>query len=143
MIEVWTDGACSGNPGPGGWAYIIKLQFAGAEVEITNDGAEEKSTNIRMEYVAILKALETIESWPHEGKERIWVFSDCQMVINCITGVNKKCYSDTSLEFLPQIKVIVEKIGFHLVNFKHIYGHIGFVENERVNKMAKAAIKKI
>ncbi|MDF1538695.1 MAG: reverse transcriptase-like protein, partial [Candidatus Thorarchaeota archaeon] len=143
MIRIWTDGACSGNPGPGGWAYLIKFELDGAQVEMIKDGGERESTNIRMEYMAILRALETLSSWPLLGREEIFVYSDCEMVIRCITGEYRKCTSETSREFLPQIGEVVERIGAYLVSFKHIRGHAGLMNNERVNRMAQDAIRRL
>jgi ribonuclease HI len=76
---VWTDGACSGNPGPGGWAAIVVPSEAGGEpVELS--GGEPVTTNNRMEYTA---ALEGLRSLPAGG--RVCIVTDSQLMLNSMT----------------------------------------------------------
>ena len=84
MIEVYTDGGCSGNPGPGGWAYVIKNgNLPGDAAPLENWGAEKSTTNNRMELQAVIAALERI-SRTDKGS-RITIYTDSQYVQKGIT----------------------------------------------------------
>ncbi|MEW5815197.1 MAG: ribonuclease HI [Spirochaetota bacterium] len=75
-IIVYTDGGCSGNPGPGGWAYIIQRE----KEKLIDSGAETHTTNNRMELTAVIKALERILESDERGKSRILIKTDSQYV---------------------------------------------------------------
>lgn len=76
MISIYTDGGCSGNPGPGGWAYVI---IAGGK-EIRRSGAEAGTTNNRMELTAVIKALSDVYNSPELDSDRIELSTDSQYV---------------------------------------------------------------
>src|SRR5271155_3335873 len=72
-VELYTDGACSGNPGPGGWAYILRHPASGKEAE--NSGGEALTTNNRMELTAVVRGLEVLKK-----SSRVTLFADSQYV---------------------------------------------------------------
>ncbi|MDA1060812.1 MAG: ribonuclease HI [bacterium] len=95
-IEIYTDGSCIGNPGPGGWAAIIL--FAGKEIEIS--GHEKDTTNNRMEMTAIIEALEWIRKKSRLSDEdlqnqKIEIYSDSNLIIQTMNqGWKKKANTD-------------------------------------------------
>jgi len=81
MIRIFTDGGCSGNPGPGGWAYVILED----DLEKRNSGGEEDTTNNRMELTAVISALEAVEADYQHKTPQISIYTDSQYVKNGIT----------------------------------------------------------
>ena len=75
-FEIWTDGACSGNPGPGGWGVLIKHKNMHKEL----NGGEAETTNNRMELIAVIKALKYLNS-----NSKVIIYTDSQYVKNGIT----------------------------------------------------------
>lgn len=134
-IKLFTDGACSGNPGPGGWAAI--LQYNGKEKEIC--GGEKDTTNNRMELTAVIQGLKALKE-PCE----VTVYSDSRYVVDSISkrwvfsweknGWRKSdkkpaLNSDLWQELLKQIR-------YHETRFVWVEGHSGHPENERCDKLA-------
>jgi ribonuclease HI len=137
-VTVWTDGACRGNPGPGGWAAI--LIKGDHEREIA--GAEPDTTNNRMELTAAIRALEALKrsckvrlhtdseylqrgitEWLADWKLRGWRTADKKPVKN--------------LDLWQQIEVLAAK---HDVEWHWVRAHSGIPENERVDQLANRAI---
>ncbi len=139
-IEVFTDGACKGNPGPGGWGAI--LRYNGTKKEIS--GFSEKSTNNQMELTAVIEALKkATESC------KIVLTTDSQYVKNGIeTWIHnwKKNGWKTAKKKPVKNKVLWEKldnlIGKHDVEWRWIRGHSGHLENERADELANLAIER-
>ncbi len=137
VIYLYTDGAASGNPGPGGYGVVLKCN--GKEKEIS--GGYEHTTNNRMELTAVIKGLEAIK-WQNALIE---VYSDSAYVINAINKgwldnwVRKNWHKvknpDLWQRFLPLYKS-------HRVSFHWIKGHNGHPENERCDALAVQAYKK-
>ena len=133
-IYLYTDGAASGNPGPGGWAAILKC--AGLSKEMS--GGFAHTTNNRMELLAVIKGLQAIR-WERADVE---VWSDSQYVVKAITegwldrwvlkNWKKVKNPDLWQEFLPLYKA-------HNVTFHWLKGHAGHPENERCDALAVAA----
>ncbi len=138
-VEIHTDGACSGNPGPGGWAAI--LEWRGQEKELS--GGEVLTTNNRMELMAAIVALEALKrpsrvvlwtdsayvkngvtSWLDNWKRRGWRTSDKQPVKN---------------QDLWQR--LDEAQARHAVDWRWLKGHAGHAQNERADALARAALK--
>lgn len=138
-VEIFTDGACSGNPGPGGWGAL--LRFKG--IEKTISGAEKETTNNRMEMMAAIRALESLKrpcrvsittdsvyvkkgitEWIHGWKKRGWKNASRQPVKN------------TDLWQRLDAATRPHKITWHWVK-----GHSGHPENERADQLATEAIK--
>lgn len=134
VIYLYTDGAASGNPGPGGYGIVLKC--AGKEKEIS--GGFRLTTNNRMELLAVIKGLEAIK-W---DRAEVVVVSDSSYVVKAInegwlqqwvrTGFKKKKNVDLWLKLLPLLSK-------HNVSFRWIKGHAGFPENERCDALAVAA----
>ena len=138
-VVVFTDGACSGNPGPGGWGAI--LTFKGVEKELR--GGEAHTTNNRMELMAAISALEAmkrpclvelhtdsqyvkngITSWIHNWKRNGWRTAD------------KKPVKNEDLW-----RRLDEALAIHNVDWRWVKGHAGHDMNERADALARAALK--
>ena len=133
-IYLYTDGAASGNPGPGGWGVVLVCGDLRKEMS----GGFALTTNNRMELLAVIKGLEAIK-WP---RARVEVYSDSSYVVNAVeqkwldkwvaTGFKKKKNADLWLRFLPLYRQ-------HDVHFHWLKGHAGHPENERCDSLAVAA----
>lgn len=124
-IYLYTDGAASGNPGPGGWASVLVCGQARKEIS----GGFARTTNNRMELLAVIKGLEAIK-WQNAVVE---VWSDSQYVVNTVT---KNWKRKKNLDLWSRFDGLAA--GFHL-NFHWIKGHAGHPENERCDTLAVAA----
>ena len=133
-IEIYTDGACSGNPGPGGWAAL--LRYNGHEKEMS--GGEHDTTNNRMEMMAVIEGLSALKK-----PSRVTVYTDSQYVQR---GVTEWMKGWKAKGWPARIKNqdlwlrIDALLGVHDVRFVWVRGHDGHIENERVDKLAVAAI---
>lgn len=134
-VKVFTDGACSGNPGPGGWGAILKY----GEQERELSGGESATTNNRMELTAVIKALSALKEpcevelvsdskyvidsiqkrWVYGWRKNNWVKSDKKPALN--------------VDLWEQLLPLLEK---HKVSFVWIKGHAGHAENERCDRLA-------
>ena len=136
MIEVFTDGASSGNPGKGGYGIVMRLK--GTQYEKTFSEGFRLTTNNRMELMAVIVALEKITK---PGQE-VTVYSDSKYVVdavknNWIYGWEKKRFDKVKN---PDLWIRFLKIyRKNKVAFEWIKGHVGHVENERADKLAVAA----
>jgi ribonuclease HI len=138
-IEIWTDGACSGNPGPGGWGALIRENGKTRELK----GGEAETTNNRMELLAAISALESlppgatadlytdsqylrdgITKWMHGWKKNGWRTSDKKPVKN------------------QELWQWLEKAASaHNVNWHWLRGHTGHAENERADELAREGMQ--
>ena len=135
-VEIYTDGACSGNPGSGGYCAI--LMYNGAEKIIS--GAEKDTTNNRMELLAVIKGLETL-------KERcnVNLYSDSRYVtdafnqgwINNWIDNNWRTADKKEVKNVDLWKSLLEFTNYHVVNFIKVKGHS---DNENNNKCDKIAV---
>ena len=136
-VEIFTDGACSGNPGPGGWGAV--LRFAGKEKELS--GGEKETTNNRMELTAVIKALSALKEpckvrlttdskYVCDAINQRWVYS---WRANGWRKADKKPALNVDLweELLPLLET-------HEVEFLWVKGHAGHPENERCDALAVA-----
>ncbi len=140
-VEIFTDGACRGNPGPGGWAAL--LRFGDAEKSIS--GAESRTTNNRMELMAAIEGLaalkrptrvvlttdseyvrQGITSWIHGWKKRGWKRANKQPVLN--------------VDLWQRLDALD---GQHDVRWEWVKGHSGHAENEAVDQAANEAIDRM
>lgn len=141
QVEIFTDGACSGNPGPGGWGAL--LRWNGVEKELS--GAEPETTNNRMELTAAIKALEAL------GRPcRVALTTDSQYVKNGITEwlANWKRRGWRTADKKPVKNVdlwqaLDEAVARHDVDWHWVRGHDGHAENERADQLARAAIQSL
>jgi ribonuclease HI len=138
IIEVFTDGACSGNPGPGGWASIIRIK--GKTHELT--GGESQTTNNRMELMAAIKALEFFDTSTH-----LHLYTDSLYLKDGITQwiikwkengwktSNKKPVKNA--ELWQELDTLCQK---HQIEWHWVKAHNGHQENERADFLARNAI---
>jgi ribonuclease HI len=136
-VEVWTDGGCKPNPGPGGWAAI--LRFRGVEKELS--GAEPATTNNRMELTAAAEALETLKR-----PCRVVLHTDSEYVKNGITRwhtgwVRKNWRNSTGdpVKNMDLWKRLLAAAAQHKIEWRWVRGHAGDVMNERADVLATAA----
>ena len=139
-IRLYTDGACSGNPGPGGWAYILKHPQSGKVVE--QSGGEAATTNNRMELTAVIEGLRALDR-----PCRVEVFSDSQYVCNGLMEWmdqwkakgwrrGKRNEPVLNLELWKQLDQLRQT---HELTCHWIRGHSEHPENERCDQLAVAA----
>ena len=136
MIEIFTDGASSGNPGPGGYGVILR---SGQHYKELSEGFH-KTTNNRMELLAVIKGLEAIKA----PKQDVMIFSDSKYVIDSIEkrwvyGWVQKGFKDKKNKDLWMRYLEVSKL--HNIKFTWVRGHNGHPENERCDELAVAAGK--
>lgn len=140
-VEIHTDGACSGNPGPGGWGVILSSGPHRKELR----GGEPVTTNNRMELMAAIMALESLKrpsivdlytdsaylrngitTWIHTWKRNNWRTADKKPVKN--------------IELWQRLD---EALGEHEIRWHWIKGHAGHPENERADELARMAIREV
>lgn len=134
-VEIFTDGACSGNPGPGGWAAL--LRYKGRELEIS--GGEVLTTNNRMELEAVIQGLKALKTKCH-----VTIYTDSQYVANGITKGWAKKWRDNGWiksDKKPALNAdlwdeLLNVLNIHEYKFEWISGHSGHPENERCDAMA-------
>lgn len=138
IVEIYTDGACSGNPGPGGWGALLRI--GGHERELF--GGEADTTNNRMELTAVIRALEAlkrpvharvhtdsqyvqkgISEWIHAWKKRGWRTAGRQPVKNA--------------ELWRELDELASR---HRIEWRWVKGHAGHAENERADALARHGI---
>lgn len=140
-VEIYTDGACKGNPGPGGWGAI--LRYKGVEKEIS--GGEADTTNNRMELTAVIKALELLKE-PCE----VTLYTDSQYVANALTlgwaekwKANGWMRNKKEKALNPELwERLLELYKIHKVEINWVKGHAGHPENERCDRLAVAQAEK-
>jgi ribonuclease HI len=141
IVEIFTDGACSGNPGPGGWGAVLRY----GDVEKEMSGGEPETTNNRMELMAAIMAIEAVKrpceihlhtdseylrngitTWIHSWKARNWRTADKKPVKN--------------VDLWQRLE---RAIGTHDVKWHWVKGHSGHKENERADELARLAIRQM
>ena len=140
-VEIFTDGACSGNPGPGGWGAI--LRYKGNEKELSGGAAD--TTNNRMEITAVLQALPALKE-----PCNVTLYSDSQYVCNALKlGWAKKWKANNWMRnkkepaLNPDLwEKLLEQYDRHNVTVVWVKGHAGHPENERCDRLAVEQAKK-
>jgi len=142
-MEIYTDGGCSGNPGPGGWAYVI---IRDGVLVSEKCGAEKLTTNNRMELQAVIAALETLSPEEEKG-EKIAVYTDSQYVqkgISIWLPEWKKKEWKTSGKKPVKNKELWQRLealaGLFSVSWVWVKGHAGNKYNERCDELTRIAI---
>jgi len=139
IVDIFTDGACSGNPGPGGWGAL--LRWRGTEKEL--NGGEPETTNNRMEMTAAIQALEALKrpahvrihtdsvylrdgitKWIHTWKSKGWKTANKKPVKN--------------IDLWQRLETALER--HRQVDWVWVKGHAGHPENERADELARAGI---
>ncbi len=140
-VDVFTDGACQGNPGPGGWGAI--LRYNGVEKELS--GGDPETTNNRMELMAVISALEALKE-PCE----VTLCSDSQYVCNAISKGWARSWkkngwrrSNKEPALNPDLwELLLQQLNRHHVTVNWVKGHAGHPENERCDRLAVAAAER-
>jgi len=141
-VELFTDGACSGNPGPGGWAFILRHSATGKEIE--RFGGEAITTNNRMELTAVIEGLRTLKK-----PSRVEVYADSQYVLKGLNewmeGWKKRGWKRGKRGKEPVMNVelwqeLDRLRAEHELVLHWVRGHTGHSENERCDELAVEAI---
>jgi len=143
-VILFTDGACSGNPGPGGWAFILRHPASGKEIEYS--GGETDTTNNRMELQAVIEGLKKLTR-----PANVELVSDSKYVLQGLgewmpkwkrNGWKRKeggrLKPVKNIELWQELDALAVK---HRITFTYIAGHSGHTENERCDQLAVAASK--
>jgi ribonuclease HI len=140
-IDIFTDGACKGNPGPGGWGAILRMGSHEKEMS----GGEAETTNNRMEMTAVIRALKALTE-----PCAVTIHTDSRYVIDGMTkwieGWKRKGWVSASKQPVRNQDLwhdLIEAVLHHQIEWQWIKGHDGHPENERADKLASDAAMKI
>jgi ribonuclease HI len=140
QYELFTDGACLGNPGPGGWAFILR----NGDEEVVLSGGDPDTTNQRMEVVAVLRALESLKE-----PSAILIHADSKYVTDGLTkwmdGWLKKGWKNAAKKPVKNQdlwKPLSKLRTVHEITTHWVKGHSGHTENERCDTLASAEAEK-
>ena len=143
LVLLYTDGACSGNPGPGGWAYLLKHPGSGKTLEAS--GAEAETTNNRMELMAVIEGISALTK-----RSRIELHADSEYVVKglreWLPGWKAKGWRTAGKKPVKNVDLwrrLDELVAGHEVTFHWVRGHAGHPENERCDQLAVAAIERL
>ncbi|MBL95778.1 MAG: Ribonuclease HI [Alphaproteobacteria bacterium MarineAlpha3_Bin5] len=162
IVDIYTDGACSGNPGPGGWGALLIWGNAGKVDKMEISGGESETTNNRMELLAAIKALENLKNFaesitpsPNPNRAlspylvKIRIYTDSTYVKNGITSwINgwKRNGWKTSTKKAVKNKDLWERLDSildgHDIEWFWVKGHAGNSCNERADELARAGVEK-
>ncbi|HEY4760804.1 MAG TPA: ribonuclease HI [Thermoguttaceae bacterium] len=144
-VQLFTDGACSGNPGPGGWAFILHHPKSGKVLE--RSGAQRETTNNRMELTAVIRGLEALKR-----SSTVELITDSMYVgkglSQWLSQWKANGWRRREGKRLKEIKNedlwrrLDELLNRHQIHFTHVRGHVGHPENERCDTLAVAAYQK-
>jgi ribonuclease HI len=142
VVEIFSDGACRGNPGPGGWGALLRTKSGTEHVEKELYGGEAATTNNRMELTAVIRALDALKrpsrvklytdslyvmkgitQWVHDWKRRGWRTADKKPVKN-----------------IDLWQALDAAAGRHEIEWHWVKGHAGHPENERADQLANKGI---
>ena len=135
--ELFTDGACSGNPGPGGWGFILRIDG----VEREGSGGERRTTNNRMELLGAIHGLRLLEQ-----PSRVRLVSDSQYLVKGLTewidgwkkrGWRRKEGPVLNVELWQELDALRAR---HRITAQWVRGHVGHPENERCDRLAVSVI---
>jgi len=138
---LFTDGACSGNPGPGGWAALLRYRFRERELS----GGEPATTNNRMEMLAVIQGLEALKR-----PMRVCIYTDSQYVMKGVTewlaAWKRRGWKTADRQPVKNVDLwqrLESALSPHQVEWQWVRGHDGHSENERVDTLARAAIGRV
>lgn len=149
---IYTDGACSGNPGPGGYAAIIVIE---GKIHLAIRGGKKETTNNHMELMAIVRGIKHVIKDPKLKSGEIVVKSDSAYCVNSINNYYVHCWMKNGWKTKNGCAVKNKELWEELmdlinnnkrkwkVKFEKVAGHSGVYYNEVVDKMAKEAIEKV
>jgi ribonuclease HI len=149
-LKIYTDGGCSGNPGPGGWAYVmVSKTYQGNQIIAKSKGAEEDTTNNRMELTAVIMALRALKRSNTAPRNAI-IYTDSQYVQKGITEWirawkrNSWKTSDRKPVKNQDLWMALDSLTENFtLKWKWIKGHAGNEYNELCDAMTQAAIAKL
>jgi len=137
IVDIFTDGACKGNPGPGGWGAVLRS----GDTEKEMSGGEALTTNNRMEMMAAVEALNALKK-----PCRVTLHTDSKYVMDGITkwvfGWQKKGWRTADNKPVKNVEIwqaLVKAAAPHQMTWKWVKGHAGHPENERADRLASAA----
>jgi ribonuclease HI len=146
QLELWTDGACSGNPGPGGWAAILVARHPDGAVakQLELSGAEPDTTNNRMELQAVIEGLRALQR-----ASAVTVHIDSSYVMDAITkrwyvgwkAREWKTVSKQPVKNRELWEALLALLEGHTVTWRKVKGHAGVALNERCDELAVAACR--
>ncbi len=138
VVEIYTDGACSGNPGPGGWGALLRWRDREREIF----GSEGETTNNRMELMAAIQALEALNR-----PSRVRLHTDSNYVKEGITSWihnwKKKGWKTSKRKPVKNVDLwqrLDSALGRHEVDWRWVRGHTGHPDNERADALARRGI---
>jgi len=138
QIDIYTDGACSGNPGPGGWGAILRWRDRELEIQ----GGERQTTNNRMEMQAVIEALARVRQ-----RKPIHIHTDSKYVMRGVTewmpNWKRKQWRTAANKPVKNIDLwqsLDQALAAHEVHWHWVRGHSGHVDNERADLLARSAI---
>ncbi|WP_090200631.1 ribonuclease HI [Erythrobacter sp. HL-111] len=141
QVEIFTDGACKGNPGPGGWGVLLRL----GEHEKELSGGEAETTNNRMELTAAIRGLSALTE-----PCRVELYSDSKYVLEGMTrwveGWKKRGWINASKKPVRNADLwheLIEVAARHEVTWHWVRGHSGHPENDRVDRLASDEAERI
>ena len=141
IVDIYTDGACSGNPGPGGWGIVIICNDRKKEIY----GGEKETTNNRMEMTAAIKALEALSHPSH-----VRLYTDSTYLRNGITQWIErwkkngwKTADNKKVKNVDLWRHLESAAGRHEIKWQWIKGHSGHPENDRADKLARTGIQEM
>jgi len=141
LVEIATDGACKGNPGPGGWGALMR--FGGTEKELS--GSENPSTNNRMELMAAIRALEALKK-----PCRVKLSTDSRYVMDGLTkwihGWRKNGWKTADRKPVKNAELwqrLLDAAAPHRIEWLWVKGHAGHPDNERADRLASDAALRI
>jgi ribonuclease HI len=139
IVELYTDGACSGNPGPGGWGVILRM--GGHEKEMF--GGEPQTTNNRMEMMAVIEGLKALNR-PVKAS----IYTDSQYVMKgmneWIKGWKARGWKTAAKEPVKNVdlwQALDNECARHQLKWHWVKGHAGHVENERADALARRGVE--
>ena len=137
-IEIFTDGACSGNPGPGGWGALLRQGDHTREMS----GGESQTTNNRMELMAVIEALKALKK-----ASDVTLYTDSRYVMDGATRWLKswqargwKTADRKPVKNEDLWRALDDAMARHRIDWRWVRGHSGHGENERADQLARAAI---
>jgi ribonuclease HI len=136
-VDIFTDGACKGNPGPGGWGVLLRM----GQHEKELSGGEKDTTNNRMEMTAVLRSLEALTT-----PCNVTLHTDSRYVIDGMTkwisGWQKRGWVNSSKDPVKNRDLweqLIAAAARHRITWQWVKGHAGHAENERVDQLASLA----
>ena len=137
-VVIFTDGACSGNPGPGGWGALLRY----GDIEKELSGGELETTNNRMEMMAAIRALESLKR-----PVQVELYTDSVYVRDGITkwiqGWKARGWKTANKKPVKNVDLwqrLENAMGSHSIDWHWVKGHAGYADNELVDELARNAI---